>query len=199
LEKWKAAMQIETAFDGNVFWTWKRLENLPPDRILRRKMISNQARLALCDLAGTVTGEPGLAYIRADSGKPALQRSNGAGQYGASITHSGDIFAVAFCPIGQIGIDIEYRDLARNVARLEKWLFGVERRVDPNQFDPDRMHQIENDPRRFDFYQQWCVYEAIFKCTSINDPALRLPSDTFYLDNWPDYAGALVWQSMLTL
>jgi 4'-phosphopantetheinyl transferase len=187
-------MQIKTAFNGNVFWAWQRLENLPRDRVLRRKVTSQRARVAVCDLAANITGETGLSYHRNDNGKPVLQRASGAGSYGVSITHSGDIFAVAFCRTGQVGIDVEYRDPGRNISRLEKWLFGTGRRVDPNQLDENRMRQIEKDPRQFDFYQQWCVYEAIFKCTAINDPALRLPADTCYLDEWDDFAGALVWQ-----
>ncbi|OSQ38312.1 4'-phosphopantetheinyl transferase family protein [Thalassospira mesophila] len=186
-------MQIKTAFNDNVFWAWERLENLPQDRRLRRKVTSDQARAALCALAQTVTGEAGLTYIRDENGKPALHRASGAGHYGATISHSRDLFGVAFCLAGQVGIDIEYRDPDRNIARLEKWLFG-NRRADPNQADETRMRHLKNDPRQADFYQQWCVYEAIFKCTAINDPALRLPSDTVYLDHWRDYAGALVWQ-----
>ncbi|RCK51673.1 hypothetical protein TH25_08250 [Thalassospira profundimaris] len=186
-------MQTMSAFEDRVFWGWKRLDNLPDDRLARRKMTSELARAALCDLAKDVTGESGLFYHRSEDGKPALCRSNHGGFYGASISHSRDIFAVAFCPTGAIGIDIEYRDPARKIARLEKWLFG-DRRENTNSHDAQRMAQLANDPRQNDFYQQWCVYEAIFKCTGINDPALKLPSDTVYLDEWPDYAGALVWQ-----
>ena len=188
-------MQIISAFEGRVFWGWQQLHNLPENRLERRKVTSDLARAALCDLAFGVTGESGLTYHRDGEGKPALCRAGNAGFYGASISHSRDIFAVAFCRDGSVGIDVEYRDPSRNIARLEKWLFAAGRRDDPNQFDQNRMRDIENDPRQFDFYQQWCVYEAIFKCTAINDPALRLPADTRYLDAWSDYAGALVWQA----
>ncbi|PKR53120.1 4'-phosphopantetheinyl transferase family protein [Thalassospira marina] len=186
-------MQILSAFEDRVFWGWKRLENLPENRLERRKATSDIARIALCDFAGKVTGEGNLTYHRDDAGKPALRRAGDGGFYGASISHSRDIFAVAFCPNGSIGIDIEYRDPTRKIARLEKWLFGG-RRENPNLDDAARMDALAKDPRQSDFYQQWCVYEAIFKCTGINDPALRLPSDTVYLDEWPDYAGAMVWQ-----
>ncbi|OKH88386.1 4'-phosphopantetheinyl transferase superfamily protein [Thalassospira sp. TSL5-1] len=186
-------MQIVSAFEGRVFWGWKRLDNLPENRLERRQVTSDVARGALCDLAVKVTGESGLTYHRDDEGKPAIRRTENSGFYGASISHSRDIFAVAFCLAGAVGIDIEYRDLARKIARLEKWLFG-DRRENSNSHDAQRMAQLAKDPRQNDFYQQWCVYEAIFKCTGINDPALKLPSDTVYLDEWPDYAGALVWQ-----
>lgn len=123
------------------------------------------ARIVLADSVGASTTS--MQIVTSDRGKPFVPGWGGT----FSVSHSGDLVAVAITTAGDIGIDVEkLRD--RNVIQIAHRLFTArEARFVAGANDAVRLQR---------FYALWTSKEAWLKARGVG---LAVPLDTFEIDS----------------
>jgi phosphopantetheinyl transferase len=110
------------------------------------------AKFALCDATSGYVRPSDWRIETAATGKPVVRAPRGS--FGISIAHSGDMVAVAMCPDGDVGVDIE---------RLDEENAGEPLSFVLSSADARKLAACEPRDRAREFLKLWTMKEALAK------------------------------------
>jgi 4'-phosphopantetheinyl transferase len=146
----------------------------------RRQVQCAAAESLLGDLLELVAAGP-LSHsqvIRNQDGKPMLVNSDGQSAIDVSLSHSRTLALAGITDLGEIGVDLEYRDPRRSISEIAAYAFG-----------PQEQRVVESvGPGAF--YRIWTLREALAKACGIGFQMLADGRDYF-----AQAAKAGTWQS----
>ena len=150
------------------------------ERNVRRRVQRLATESLLLDLMELVSGRPSSEWqvTRNQDGKPTLASSDGQSAIEVSLSHSGTLALAGITDLGEIGVDLEYRDPRRSISEIAAYAFG-----------PQEQRVVESvGPGAF--YRIWTLREALAKACGIGFPMLADGRDYF-----AQAAKAGTWQS----
>jgi 4'-phosphopantetheinyl transferase len=150
------------------------------ERNVRRRIQRLATESLLLDLMELVSGRPSSEWqvTRNQDGKPTLTSYEGQSAIDVSLSHSRTLALAGITDLGEIGVDLEYRDPRRSISEIAAYAFG-----------PQEQRVVESvGPGAF--YRIWTLREALAKACGIGFPMLADGRDYF-----AQAAKAGTWQS----
>lgn len=135
----------EEIIRANKFYFEADKERYIHSRVILRLLLNTYTKIPVKD----------ISFIQNEFGKPGLQTSLNGNQLNFNISHSKNVFCLAFCRNESIGIDVEIIKPVSDYIQIAKRYFS--------DFETEQLKMLPVKDRPEGFYSCWTSKEAVIK------------------------------------